>query len=183
MEIALHSLSHDNHRTLSLKAFSSQLVESLHILEDIVSEPVVGYRAPCFNLPANYYEFLRVLESYGFIYDSSISLAKRYNFSNLSSPTCDSLLTLADGCIVILPIPCYKLGNFTLTFSGGSWMRLLPSSCLKYFSNLSSSDSLNCYLHPYEVDLYHKVPLEAPSFLQMCSHNLPRWKISEDRLS
>lgn len=72
-EIACHGY---NHRMIFQMAdpeeFRDDLRRSRAILEDIVGEPVVGYRAPSYSITKKTLWALRILLEEGFLYDSSI---------------------------------------------------------------------------------------------------------------
>lgn len=81
-EIASHSLTHPYNLTLlSQYQIEKEAKESKSALEDVVNKKIVGFRAPGYNISDM---LIRVIESAGYIYDSSILPSIPYYIARLS---------------------------------------------------------------------------------------------------
>lgn len=67
-EVASHGYNHGLGNRQSLEDLKTDLIDSKKLLEDIIGEPVYGYRAPSFSVND---DILKVIEDCGYRYDSS----------------------------------------------------------------------------------------------------------------
>lgn len=72
-EVASHGYIHLRACERTLKAFQSDVELSKEILEDVVGEPVVGFRAPEWSLRSLGNSRLPIVAEAGFLYDSSLT--------------------------------------------------------------------------------------------------------------
>lgn len=72
-EVASHGYLHLRACERSLKAFRSDVEHSKDLLEDVVGEPVLGFRAPEWSLRSLGSSRLPIVAEAGFLYDSSLT--------------------------------------------------------------------------------------------------------------
>ncbi|MBE9535135.1 MAG: polysaccharide deacetylase family protein, partial [Proteobacteria bacterium] len=83
-EVASHGYYHNLCNHQSYEDLKTDLTDSKKLLEDIISAPVYGYRAPSFAINE---DILKVIEDCGYLYDSSynsFSMHGRYGQLSLS---------------------------------------------------------------------------------------------------
>ena len=76
-EVASHSYAHNMVYTQTPDEFRQDLRRAKGILEDIIKEPVLGYRAPTYSITKESIWALDILMEEGFKYDSSFFPARR----------------------------------------------------------------------------------------------------------
>jgi polysaccharide deacetylase family protein (PEP-CTERM system associated) len=162
-EIACHGMRHVDLFGLAREQFAEELGEAKGILESIIGERVIGYRAP--NLVIEPW-VIDVLEEMGFRYDSSVcpsrSLMGKYN-GMLNAP--QNPYRLSHGSldkpgqreIVELPIPSFPVvkapaASGIMTRVVGKWWAL---TALKYALRTGAA---TYYFHPYELAPKPKIP-------------------------
>ena len=74
-EIACHGLRHKDMDQLSQTQFINEVSAAKKIIEDVVGQEVLGFRAPNAILPSY---LVRVLEEMGFAYDSSMFTSRKF---------------------------------------------------------------------------------------------------------
>jgi len=154
-EIASHGYAHKPIYAQSEKEFLDDLRKSKRILEDIIGEEVIGYRAPNFSITD---WAIKILKDEGFIYDSSYcptSLNKNYGKINIGDAE-------EKNGVYILPNGLYEIPISTMKFfkiqipTGGAYFRILPYWFFKYkFKSLDEDPNdkiVVFYIHPWEID-------------------------------
>ena len=152
-EIASHGYSHDVVYNLRRDEFSSDLIKSKDLLENIIGEKVIGYRAPNFSITD---WAIDVLIENGFLYDSSlfptmvnIRYGKLINY-NIQDKPC---IELKDGFYEVL-LSCISFLGKNLPWAGGGYFRLTPYWVFKKGIEriLKKKDVATIYVHPWEFD-------------------------------
>ncbi len=154
-EIASHGYSHQLIYDQSPDVFHDETLKSKSILEDIIGEPVLGYRAASYSITSKSLWALDTLIEAGFKYDSSIFPVRHDRYGMPGTPTEPYILTAPSGKKLIeMPLSTYKLFGYTLPVSGGGYFRLYPYQLTKFFlKRLNRTDkSFVFYLHPWEID-------------------------------
>jgi len=154
-EIASHGYAHKSIYVQSEKEFLDDLRKSKRILEDIIGEEVIGYRAPNFSITD---WAIKILKDEGFIYDSSYcptSLNKNYGKINIGNAE-------EKNGVYILPNGLYEIPISTMKFfkiqipTGGAYFRILPYWFFKHkFKSLNEDPNdkiVVFYIHPWEID-------------------------------
>lgn len=80
-EIGSHGYSHNLIYELSKEQFAEEAKKSTDIIEGIIKDKIIGYRASTWSITSRMTWAIDVLESLGFKYDSSI-YPKSFNFNN-----------------------------------------------------------------------------------------------------
>lgn len=155
-EIGTHGYAHEFIFNQTPSAFADDLDISIKLLEDLIGEKVIGYRAPDFSVIEQSLWVLDILAQKGILYDSSIFPIKnkRYgipNFKRHFHYVDENLQRLIE-----FPLSTIKVFGKNLPISGGGYFRLLPytiiGSALKRIN--AEGMSVMVYMHPYEFDPY-----------------------------
>jgi len=153
-EVASHGYAHQVLTALTPSQFRADIRRAKHILEDILGEPVFGYRAPSFTIMEETVWALRILVEEGYLYDSSIFPVwhDRYGLHG-ANPYCHRLMTAA-GSIWEVPPSTLPVRNMRLPVAGGGYFRLWPYRLLRRWLRAieSAGHPLVVYLHPWEID-------------------------------
>ena len=159
-EVASHGYYHKLPREEPAEYLKRDLTDSKKLLEDIIGEPVHGYRAPSFSISN---DILNTIADAGYLYDSSynsFAMHGRYGHVKLSqngkkgialpvsaipASHSPSLQAMAGGrnpdssqavsrkskIFYELPISNLKLGSSILPWGGGAYFRLIPFPLFK----------------------------------------------------
>ena len=151
-EIATHGYGHELIYKQSEKEFENDLLTSINIIEDIIDDKILGYRAPSFSITNESYWSLDIIKNLGLQYDASIFPIKghdRYGLSNVEP----EISELNNGLYEIPPATIKFLGK-RWPIAGGGFFRLFP-----YWLTKMGIKRLNrkrkpavIYLHPWELD-------------------------------
>jgi polysaccharide deacetylase family protein (PEP-CTERM system associated) len=124
------------------------------VLEDLLGDRVVGYRAPSFTIVKDTSWAHEILIEEGYAYDSSVVpiVHDVYGVPG-ASPDLHPIETPA-GCIWELPPTTTEVAGVRVPVGGGGYFRLLP---LPVFLRLTRSVAasgrpLVLYFHPWELD-------------------------------
>lgn len=155
-EVASHGMSHRLVFKQTPQEFSAETYESKALLEDIIGERVLGYRASTYSITRQSLWALDILHEAGFIYDSSIFPIRHDVYGIPDAPQVPSRIDTPKGAsIVEFPMSTAPMFGTRLPVSGGGYFRLLP-----YWLTRAGLSKLNrnlgrpfiFYLHPWEVD-------------------------------
>ena len=117
-EVASHGYLHLRACERPLAAFRSDVEKSKNLLENLLGEPVFGFRAPEWSLRCLGSTRLPRVAEMGFLYDSSLTpcpLAGR-----MSNPRFASRLSWPDSGVELLELPPLTFGG-NLRLPAGSW--------------------------------------------------------------
>lgn len=153
-EIASHGYGHELITGQSAVAFREDIRRSKKILENILSQPVLGYRAPSFSITTDTMWATQILVEEGYVYDSSIFpvFHDRYGVPS-GNPEIHQILTVS-GLLWEVPPSTVKYMGVRLPIAGGGYFRLYPYVILRtLLRKLEAKGSpLVMYLHPWEFD-------------------------------
>ena len=142
--IRSHSNFHEDLTTLSASQLRSDLAASKKILEDIVGQKIVHFRAPSFSLSP---EQMSIVREAGFLVDSSTSNASRiFGGNNKLNVSLDDFVSIAQSG--------FKFLGKEITILGDGYLRIIPPWLLRLLANHDLGNMI--YLHP--VDFYKGVP-------------------------
>jgi polysaccharide deacetylase family protein (PEP-CTERM system associated) len=155
-EVACHGYSHELVYRQSREAFRQETRHAKYLLEDLVQQPVEGYRAASYSITAGSMWALDELVELGFVYDSSIFPVRhdRYGIPNAAREP-QRLRTPAGHTIVEFPLSTVEWFRLRLPVSGGGYFRLLPYGFTKRALrtiNEREQRPFIFYLHPWEID-------------------------------
>ena len=148
-EIGFHSWGHKQLSQETPESFAKGNLEGKHILEQIIGESVIGYRAPVFSLTPATAWAVEILKDQGFRYSSSILPAKNPLHGFADAPKIP--FQWWNGLIEI-PVPVIGLGPMSIPFLGGFYLRYLPRPLLRHICNSGQNQHLWSYVHPYDFD-------------------------------
>ena len=156
-EVASHGYGHERVSDLTQDAFFQDVSRAKNLLEDIIGEKVIGYRAPSFSIGHNNLWALETLEKTQHLYSSSIYPIKHDHYGTPDAPrfaykTSENLLEI--------PPTTIKIFNRNIPASGGGYFRLYPYLLSKWMINKVHKEdkkSVVFYFHPWEID--EKQPL------------------------
>jgi polysaccharide deacetylase family protein (PEP-CTERM system associated) len=150
-EVASHGYGHELLPSLGPDAFREDVRRSKNLLENIVSAPVHGYRAPSFSITD---WAIPVLLEEGFVYDSSVFATVAHDrYGRLAGVRPDQpVVELAPGFFEI-GVSCLTVGSVGLPWGGGGYFRLMPYPLFRRgVSHIRRRRPYVFYLHPWEID-------------------------------
>jgi polysaccharide deacetylase family protein (PEP-CTERM system associated) len=157
-EIASHGMGHTQIFKVDKEEFRRDIVESKKLLEDLVSCPVTGYRAPAFSIMPETKWALEVLAEAGFEYDSSVFpiSGKRYGWPGFHRGMCK--VELASGRNIIeVPMSTISVLGRSIPVGGGGYVRNFPYCFTRWALRCIERQRPGIvYLHPYEIDARSK---------------------------
>ncbi len=175
-EVASHGYHHNLCNELTPEDLKQDLTKSKELLEDIIGEPVLGYRAPNFSISD---DALKIIQDCGYLYDSSynsFAMHARYGKLNLSSngtqniaiqetqnseaPNLHNSAKSVDQHMSFYELPISNLmlqiRNSKLIFplGGGGYFRLIPFPLFITGVNsiIKKTNGYVFYIHPWEID-------------------------------
>ena len=151
-EVASHGYGHQRASEQTPQEFRADLVHAKALLEDIIGEPVLGYRAPSFSIgPGNAWAHDVVLET-GHRYSSSIYPIAHDHYGVPDAPRFAH--RLANGLLEIPPTTV-RWGGRNWPVGGGGYFRLLPYQVSAWGLrrvNAADRQPAMVYFHPWEFD-------------------------------
>lgn len=160
-QIGSHTMNHQLVWQQSPNEFRRDVVDSIHLLQDISGGPVECFRAPGFSIRKSELWAFDILREEGIRYDSSIFPTKGSHggfpdFEQLATDIIDfrrwAQSPHADtDKILEFPISHHCLLGKNVVFNGGGYFRLMPYSLIRKWS-LQSGDYLLSYIHPRDLD-------------------------------
>lgn len=153
-EIASHGYGHELITGQTPEQFREDVRKAKGILEGLISQPVMGYRAPSFSITRATQWALPILVQEGYTYDASVFpiVHDRYGIPG-ANPHCHQLQTEA-GPIWEVPPSTYTIMGLRLPVAGGGYFRLIPYPLLRLLLKRieGAGYPLVMYLHPWELD-------------------------------
>lgn len=153
-EVASHGYGHELITSQTPIAFREDIRKAKGILESILSQPVLGYRAPSFSITKDTMWATQILVEEGYKYDSSIFpiLHDRYGVPS-ANPQVHKLLT-PSGVLWEVPPSTVKYMGIRLPVAGGGYFRLYPYVVLRALLHKLEREGspLVMYMHPWEFD-------------------------------
>lgn len=152
-EIASHGYGHSITNVLNADQLYNDIKKSKEILEDIVENPIVGYRAPNFSINN---KVVDILKNLNFNYDSSYNpfqLHGRYGTIDDENLKDGNIIKLENGLYEV-PISTLKSNGLTIPIGGGAYFRIMPYPIFRYLVNkqIEKKNFYNFYLHPWEFE-------------------------------
>ena len=155
-EVACHGYSHKLVYEQTPEEFRAETLRSKGLLEDIIGQPVDGYRAASHSITARSRWALDILVEAGFVYDSSIFPVRHDLYGMPGAERFPHRLETDKGAsIVEFPPSTARVLGQNLPAAGGGYFRLYPYSLSRWLINRvneSEGQPAVFYLHPWEVD-------------------------------
>ena len=151
-EIASHSYQHRLLGTLSRSELKADLERSKKQLEDLIGQPVIGFRAPEFSVQSTDHFCFEVMAELGFAYDSSVFPVHGARYGIPSASRRPFSIDTPAGAIREYPLATVRVGHAQLPIAGGSYFRLIPAAILRGALRRAEDDGCTAvlYFHPYE---------------------------------
>jgi polysaccharide deacetylase family protein (PEP-CTERM system associated) len=155
-EIACHGYYHLPVSEQTRAQFRDDVHRAKAVLEDIVGEPVLGYRAPSFSIGRAQAWAYDVLLEGGFRYDSSIYPILHDRYGDPAAPRFPyEVRRNGHGRLTQFPIGTTRLLGVNLPIGGGGYFRLLPLALTRRGIrrvNTRERHPIMFYFHPWELD-------------------------------
>ena len=155
-EVASHGYNHKLVYKQTREEFIEDIGKSKHILENIIGEKIIGYRAPSWSVSVSKTPWAwKSLKDVGFLYDSSIFPFKTFLYGDgKSNPYSHEIYLEGNKSIYEAPPSIIKFFNARFPFSGGFYFRLLPLKVIEFGIRRLNRKSCPAilYLHPREID-------------------------------
>lgn len=151
-EIASHGYSHRFVHSQTPEEFRRDTSRSLAFLQDLVSEPVWGYRASTFTITPRTRWALDILEESGLRYDSSIFPVRNPFYGWPGAPRFPHRLEGRN--LWEFPATTFRVAGRNVPLAGGFYLRMLPSPVFRaaYRRLNRGGTPVVFYLHPWELD-------------------------------
>jgi polysaccharide deacetylase family protein (PEP-CTERM system associated) len=166
-EVASHGYGHIEIFRQTPAEFRADVERAKGFLQDLLGQPVLGYRAPVFSITRANLWALEILAEVGFAYDSSIFPIPHKRYGINSWPLEPVRVRLLSGCSIIeIPLAAVDLVGRRWPVAGGGYHRLLPWLVIRWAiaGRLRRGQTFMAYCHPYEMDLaeLNNLPLLVP---------------------
>lgn len=155
-EIASHGYSHKLVFNQTREEFRAETWRAKQILEQLLGQPVRGYRASTYSITRRSLWALDVLVELGFEYDSSIFPIRHDVYGYPEAARWPGRLTTpSGGSLVEFPMTTASMAGLKVPVCGGGYFRLLPYAFTRRALagvNKSERRPFVFYLHPWEID-------------------------------
>ncbi len=153
-EVASHGWDHRRVTEQSREQFRESVRRTKGVLEGIIGEPVVGFRAPSFSIVPGREWALDLLIEEGYRYDSSLFPITRPGYGYSRGVRDPHLLRSRAGTLVELPPTTLRRAGINLPAAGGAYFRLLPYALTRAAFRDCARRGVpgTFYVHPWEVD-------------------------------
>jgi polysaccharide deacetylase family protein (PEP-CTERM system associated) len=155
-EVASHGYAHRRIYTQTPEQFREETRCCKCLLEDIIGQPLLGYRAASYSITTQSLWALEILREVGFVYDSSIYPIHHdlYGIPDYAR-FCHVLHGSGSDGLVEFPLSTLRLGKVNIPIAGGGYFRLFPYAFTRWgisYLNETERQPAVIYLHPWEVD-------------------------------
>ncbi len=153
-EIASHGYGHELITAQTPSAFRNDVRKAKSILEQIVSQPIYGYRAPSFSIMKDTTWALSILAEEGYRYDSSIFPVFHDRYGMPAANPCVHEILTESGVLWEVPPSVVRVFGLNIPVAGGGYFRLYPYFFLRWLLRRVEKQDipLVMYLHPWELD-------------------------------
>ncbi len=161
-QIGSHTMNHQLVWQQSRKEFRKDVVDSVHLLEDITGKKVKCFRAPGFSIRESEAWAFEVLNELGIKYDSSVFPARHAHGGMASYPyTTPGIIRYGESEIKEFPVSFKQICGRHVIFQGGGYFRLFPYGLIRRWAR-ESGDYLLSYIHPRDLDAGQPMISELP---------------------
>lgn len=161
-EVASHGYNHVMPFRMDAQTFGEDIGRSKVLLEDILGQPITGYRAPGFGIEKDATWVFEKLKEAGFGYDASSFPAKRATGDMGGSELNPHLVDTPAGPIWECPVSVVNVLTRPMSLFSGGYLRLAPLWLIwRGVRKLRRQGrSLIVVVHPREIDPDHpRLPL------------------------
>lgn len=156
-EVASHGMYHKHVFKMTREEFAADIADCKKLLEDITTSDVLGFRSPGFSLTENSPWFFETLCEKGYLYDSSIFPAARFEGGIKTDKFDPHWVFTSNGKVFEFPISVAPVFGKNICFFGGGYLRLFPKWLIMKKSNELKNNhrSILYYIHPREINPDH----------------------------
>ena len=154
-EIGSHGYAHQLVYKQDEKSFEEDVKKSKDILENIIEEKILGYRAPSFSIIPSCFWAYNILAKLGIKYDSSIFPVRHLTYGIPDAPRFPFTINLDGGNkIMEFPLSTVRIFGQNFPVGGGGYLRLFPYAYTRWsIKNLNRQNKRAIvYFHPWEID-------------------------------
>jgi polysaccharide deacetylase family protein (PEP-CTERM system associated) len=155
-EVACHGYSHKLVYEQTPEEFREETLRSKGILEDLIGQPVEGYRAASYSITPKSRWALDILVEAGFAYDSSVFPVRHDLYGMPGAQRFPHVLkTDAGASLVEFPPSTAQVFGQSVPAAGGGYFRLYPYTVSRWLIrrvNNGEGKPAVFYLHPWEID-------------------------------
>jgi len=155
-EIACHGDRHEDVCDQSPRRFRRDLRRAKARLEDLVGDPVLGFRAPNFSIGRGQPWAYEILLEEGFRYDSSMYPILHDRYGAPRAPRFPyTIFKNGSSCLTEFPVGTARVLGVNLPIGGGGYFRLLPFELVRRGIrrvNDRERQPIMFYVHPWELD-------------------------------
>ncbi len=158
-EVACHGYNHRLIYHLTPDEFRKDVHMAKNILEDIIGNPVTGYRAASYSIVKKTLWAFDILIEEGFLYDSSIFPVHHDCYGVPDANRFPHEISRPSGVIKEFPLSTlkFRISNFEfrIPVAGGGYLRLYPlqitRAAIKRINEKEKKIAI-LYIHPWEID-------------------------------
>jgi polysaccharide deacetylase family protein (PEP-CTERM system associated) len=155
-EIGCHGYAHENVYRQTPHEFRADVRRAKRKLEDLVADPVVGYRAPNFSIGPEQKWAYEILSDEGFLSDSSMYPIVHNRYGQPGAPRFPyEVWRSGPASLLEFPVGTTRVFGMTLPVGGGGLFRLAPFTWFRFGIrqvNEREQQPVMFYLHPWELD-------------------------------
>lgn len=154
-EIACHSYQHQLIGTQTRPEFRADVRRAKALLEDLIGNEVVGYRAPTYSITQDTLWALDILVEEGFHYDSSIFPIRHDRYGIPGAERHLHIIRRPAGEIAEFPPSTVRIAGMNVPMAGGGYFRLMPYPVFRWgLRRINDSDHQPAIfmVHAWEVD-------------------------------
>lgn len=154
-EVACHGLTHTLIYEQTPEEFRRETMEAKSLLEDLISAPVLGYRAASYSITKESYWAVDLIAEAGFDYDSSIFPVHHDLYGVPDSETKPHRIVTEKGAAIVeFPPTTVEVLGMKLPVGGGGYFRLYPYWITRRLLERINGDrsAFIFYIHPWEID-------------------------------
>lgn len=156
-EIACHGYAHVLTYKVGREKFREDIFRGKKVVEDIISQQVVGFRAAGFGTTTDTPWFFDEIRAAGFHYDSSVFPAKRGHGGIKDFKVVPHEIMTSKGALLEIPQSVVEVLGKRVSLFGGGYLRIAPIFLISWGINKLRAvhRPLVVYIHPREVDPEH----------------------------
>jgi polysaccharide deacetylase family protein (PEP-CTERM system associated) len=154
-ELACHSYWHRAIYKLTPEEFRRDTLRAKDIIEQIIGQPIYGYRAPSWSVTEKSFWAIEILAELGFTYDSSVFPIYHDLYGLPGAGRFPYRHSCSVGQLLEFPPSTVRVAGMTFPAAGGGYLRILPMAFTKFaFDRIIEHERqfVVVYLHPWEVD-------------------------------
>jgi polysaccharide deacetylase family protein (PEP-CTERM system associated) len=175
-EISTHGYDHRQIQEQTREEFARDVAKAIQVLENIIGEKIIGYRAPSYSIVPETLWAWELLADQGIRYDSSVFPIKHDRYGVPGLPRYPFTITLGQGReLVEFPLSTVRILGRNIPIAGGGYLRLYPYWFVRWAVRRINrrGHPVIFYLHPWEIDPFQ--PRQDVDFLRKLRHYSNLW--------